>query len=268
MSRYAALFSRLAEQNQGAFVPFVTVGDPNKETSLNIIRALIEGGADALELGFPFSDPIADGPVIQAANIRALAANTQVQDCFDVIATIRQEYPDMPIGLLLYSNLVMAKGVERFYELAVEAGVDSVLVADVPVHQSKPFRQAAMKAGVEPIFIATPNASDDTLRAVASYGRGYTYLLSRAGVTGTETKAGTPPKAMIEKLALYNSAPALLGFGIATPADVKDALANGAAGAISGSKVVSIIAEHLDDEATMLKELKRFVAEMKAATQK
>ncbi|MBE0378799.1 tryptophan synthase subunit alpha [Pseudoalteromonas prydzensis] len=264
--RYGKMFAALSEQNQGSFVPFVTIGDPNKELSVEIIKSLIDGGADALELGIPFSDPIADGPVIQAANIRALEVNINTQDCFDIIKQVREYNADIPIGLLLYSNLVFKRGLETFYKDAKAAGVDSILVADVPLHESKMFRKAAMNNGIDPIFIATPNAPDDTLRECASYGRGYTYLLSRAGVTGTETKAQMPASSIVTKLKEYHSAPALLGFGISTPEDVKAALAAGAAGAISGSAVVKIIETNLDNPQVMLNGLKEFVAAMKAAT--
>ena len=266
MSRYSTLFANLHEKSEGAFVPFVTIGDPGKEQSIEIIKSLIDGGADALELGIPFSDPIADGPVIQQANIRALAANITTDDCFEIIKAVRQYNEHIPIGLLLYSNLVLAKGLEQFYQSAKEAGVDSILVADVPLHESKMFRQTATSCGIEPIFIATPNADDDTLRQCASYGRGYTYLLSRAGVTGTETKAQMPPEEMITKLTEYHAAPALLGFGISTPEDVKNALASKAAGAISGSAVVKIIADNLHDNTSMCDQLREFCQRMKAAT--
>ncbi|MFC3034661.1 tryptophan synthase subunit alpha [Pseudoalteromonas fenneropenaei] len=266
MRRYDLAFAKLAEANQGAFVPFVTIGDPNKALSIEIIKALIDGGADALELGIPFSDPIADGPVIQSANIRALDANINTADSLDIIKAVREYNADIPIGLLLYSNLVFARGVEQFYADAKAAGVDSVLVADVPLHESKRFRQAAMSNDIAPIFIATPNADDDTLRQCASYGRGYTYLLSRAGVTGTDTAAQMPADTMVNKLRDYRAAPALLGFGISTPEHVKQALDAGAAGAISGSAVVKIIEQHLAAPQTMLAELKQFVAAMKAAT--
>ncbi|CAH9051984.1 Tryptophan synthase alpha chain [Pseudoalteromonas holothuriae] len=268
MSRYAQTFNALAEQNQGAFVPFVTIGDPNKALSLDIIKSLIDGGADALELGIPFSDPIADGPVIQAANIRALEQNINTQDCFEIIKQVRQYNADIPIGLLLYSNLIFAKGIDTFYQQAKEAGVDSILVADVPLHESKLFRHAAQSVGIEPIFIATPNANDDTLRECASYGRGYTYLLSRAGVTGTDTSVQIPADSIISKLKEYHAAPTLLGFGVSTPEHVKAALDSGAAGAISGSAVVKIIEQHLSEPERMLAELTQFVSAMKEATLK
>jgi len=266
MSRYQTSFQSLKENGQGAFIPFVTIGDPDLEISYKIIKTLIEAGADALELGIPFSDPIADGPTIQAANIRALSKPITTQACLDLIRKIRDEFPDTPIGLLLYSNLVLAKGIDNFYVLSKEAGVDSVLIADVPIRESKPFRQAAEKAGIEPVFIVPPNVSDETLRQISSYSRGYTYLLSRSGVTGAETKAEMPAEIMINKLKTYNAAPAVLGFGISSAEQVSSAIKSGATGAISGSAVVKIIENNLDDTNKMLLELEDFVKKMKAAT--
>jgi tryptophan synthase alpha chain len=266
MQRYQQLFSRLSDTKQGAFVPFVTMGDPGLELSFEIIKTLIDAGADALELGIPFSDPIADGPVIQNANIRALAAGVTPAQCFELIGRIRQYNKDIPIGLLLYSNLVMARGIDNFYLQAQQAGVDSILIADVPLHESKLFRNAAMKHDIAPIFIAPPNITDESLRELASYGRGYTYLLSRAGVTGTETQATMPASTLINQLKEYNAAPTLLGFGISKPEHVKAAIESGAAGAISGSAIVQIIEKHQHQPATLLSELSTFVREMKAAT--
>ncbi|RQW63377.1 tryptophan synthase subunit alpha [Vibrio viridaestus] len=268
MDRYAALFDRLGEKNQGAFVPFLTIGDPNPELSEKAIFALVEGGADALELGMPFSDPLADGPTIQGANLRALNANTTVQKCFDIITSVRSAYPDLPIGLLMYANLVFANGVESFYKRCKDAGVDSVLVADVPTNESKDFVAAAEKFGIHPIFIAPPTAPEETLKAVAQLGSGYTYLLSRAGVTGAETKANMPVHELLDKLASFDAPPCLLGFGISEPSQVKAALESGAAGAISGSAVVKIVETYQDDPDKMLAELKAFTQGMKAATQK
>ncbi|WAT02707.1 tryptophan synthase subunit alpha [Rouxiella chamberiensis] len=268
MERYQQLFTRLESQNEGAFVPFVTLGDPNPELSLAIIDTLIEAGADALELGVPFSDPLADGPTIQNANLRAFAAGVTPTQCFGMLEKIRAKHPDIPIGLLMYANLVFHNGLDTFYARCAEVGVDSVLVADVPLEESAPFRAAAMRHGVAPIFICPPNASDDLLREIASHGRGYTYLLSRAGVTGTEKRAITPLNHLVDKLREYHAAPPLQGFGISEPSQVKESLAAGAAGAISGSAIVRIIENNVDNPAEMLAQLSRFVTDMKAATRK
>ncbi|WP_411991058.1 tryptophan synthase subunit alpha [Agarivorans sp. DSG3-1] len=264
--RYANLFQRLSAEKQGAFVPFVTLGDPDLEQSLAIVDALMEGGADALELGIPFSDPVADGPTIQGANVRALASNVTPPKCLEMLTAIREKYPEVPIGLLLYANLVYSTGIETFYQKLASAGVDSVLVADVPIRESAPFREAANKHGLQSIFIAPPNADDETLAKVAEYGQGYTYLVSRAGVTGAETKAGVPVGKLLSKLKQFNAPPALLGFGIATPEQVAETIEAGAAGAISGSAVVKIIESNLENKPLMLETLRGFASSMKAAT--
>ncbi|MCA1176604.1 MULTISPECIES: tryptophan synthase subunit alpha [unclassified Pantoea] len=266
MERYNQLFQRLSAKKEGAFVPFVTLGDPTPELSLKIIDTLVEGGADALELGIPFSDPLADGPTIQGATLRAFAAGTTVAQCFEILAAVRQKYPELPIGLLMYANLVFSKGIDNFYAQCEAVGVDSVLVADVPVEESAPFRQAAMRHNVAPIFICPPNADDDLLREIASHGRGYTYLLSRAGVTGAENRASQPLNHLIDKLREYHAAPPLQGFGISEASQVKEAIAAGAAGAISGSAIVKIIERNQNDPATLLAELKAFVSDLKAGT--
>ncbi|RKF20405.1 tryptophan synthase subunit alpha [Alginatibacterium sediminis] len=265
--RYETLFASLKAKNQGAFVPFVTLGDPNPGQSLAVIDSLIEGGADALELGFPFSDPVADGPTIQGANIRALDSNVSPDTCIEMLTSIRAKYPDIPIGLLLYANLVFSNGIDAFYQRLAAAGVDSVLVADVPLSESLPFREAAKRNNIDCIFIAPPNADEDCLAQVAQYTQGYTYLLSRAGVTGTETKAGKPISQLLDNLNRHQAAPALLGFGISSPEQVAQAISAGAAGAISGSAVVKIIESNLELPEQMLSELKAFTQAMKAATQ-
>lgn len=266
MERYQQLFKRLESKKEGAFVPFVTLGDPGVELSLSIIDTLIEAGADALELGIPFSDPLADGPTIQNANLRAFAAGVTPTQCFNMLARIREKHPDIPIGLLMYANLVFSNGIDNFYARCAEVGVDSVLIADVPVEESAPFRQAALRHNIAPIFICPPNADDDLLREISSHGRGYTYLLSRAGVTGAETRASLPLKHLVDKLREYHAAPPLQGFGISEPSQVKEAIASGAAGAISGSAIVKIIERNHANPDVLLAELHQFVSSLKAAS--
>lgn len=268
MDRYSDMFTRLDAEKRGAFVPFVMIGDPDIATSEKIISQLIESGADALELGIPYSDPIADGPTIQAASIRALDSGVTPDACFGLLSRIRAKYPEVPIGLLLYSNLVMARTVPGFYEMAREAGVDSILVADVPLREAAPFLAVSKETGVAQILIAPPNATEETLEKIGEHSRGYTYLLGRAGVTGVETAADIPADSLIAKLREYQCAPPLLGFGISTPEQVKTAIKAGAAGAISGSATVNIIANNLDNETAMLAGLNDFVTRMKAATGK
>jgi tryptophan synthase alpha chain len=268
-ARYQTSFTNLAEKNEKAFIPFVIIGDPNAEQSLAIIKTLIDAGADALELGIPFSDPSADGITIQNAALRALASGTNTDTSISIIKEIRAYAPQIPIGLLLYGNLVFARGLDNFYRDMGDAGVDSVLIADLPIRESLPFRETAVKHNVAPIFIAPPTASDETLREVASFSRGYTYVLSRAGVTGVDNgDEHVTPDAdkLIAALTQYRAAPPVLGFGISTPEHVKEALGAGALGAISGSAVVKIIENNLDDNKKMLNDLASFISSMKAAT--
>ncbi|TKV12772.1 tryptophan synthase subunit alpha [Citrobacter sp. wls619] len=266
MERYENLFAQLKDRKEGAFVPFVTLGDPSVEQSLKIIDTLIDAGADALELGIPFSDPLADGPTIQEATLRAFAAGVTPSQCFEMLALIRQKHPTIPIGLLMYANLVFSKGIDEFYAQCEKVGVDSVLVADVPVEESAPFRTAALRHNVAPIFICPPNADEELLRQIAAHGRGYTYLLSRAGVTGAENRAALPLHHLVEKLKEFNAPPSLQGFGISAPDQVTGAIEAGAAGAISGSAIVKIIEKNVAAPEQMLAELKAFVSAMKAVT--
>jgi tryptophan synthase alpha chain len=265
MSRYAALFSRLAARREGAFIPFCVIGDPDPEASLENMRALARGGADALELAIPFSDPIADGPTIAAAAVRALRAGTRPADAFALLARLRREHAELPLGLLVYANLVEVRGRARFYRECADAGVDSVLVADVPTVEAPPFVAEALAAGVEPVLIAAPNSPEPELARIAALSRGYTYVVSRRGVTGAETSAVTAHHALLATLARLGAPPAVLGFGISTPTEVRAALDAGAAGAISGSAVVSLITRHADAAARHAA-LERFSADMKAAT--
>ena len=264
--RYQQLFMQLEQKQQGGFIPFVTIGDPNAEQSFEIIKTLIDAGADALELGIPFSDPSADGVTIQMAGLRALNAGINTDICIDILAKVRAYAPDIPIGLLLYGNLVFARGIDKFYQDMAAVGVDSVLIADLPIRESAPFRAAAIKHGVAPIFIAPPNASEQTLANISEFSLGYTYVLSRAGVTGVDSQAQLPALDLIDALKANQAAPAVVGFGISQPEHVKAALSSGASGAISGSAVVKIIENNLDNAEQMLIELTNFVSKMKAAT--
>jgi tryptophan synthase alpha chain len=272
-ARYERLFLSLAERAQGAFVPFGVLGDPDPGTSLEIVRTFARSGADALELGIPFSDPVADGVAIQAADSRALAAGTRVEDTWGIVAAVREEFPEIPIGLLVYANLVLHAGAATFYARAAEAGVDSVLIADVPLIESAPIEAVAAEHGIAPVFIASPNASDKRIRAIASRSRGYVYVTTRPGVTGAET-AGLRDDAarVIARLREIDSTPStpppLLGFGIGRPEHVRQAIAMGAAGAISGSAIAARIEKYVGQGrlTEMLSDIGEFVRVMKEAT--
>lgn len=247
MSRFATLFADLDAKNEGAFVPFVMLGDPSAEDAVDIISTLIDAGADALELGIPFSDPAADGPTIQKSHLRALDGGATVDKCLDQIREIRRRYPNVPIGMLVYANVPYVRGLEKFYSDLHEAGADAVLIPDVPVREGAPFIEAATAAGIDPVFIAPAQARPEVLEGVAANSRGYIYAVSRDGVTGAERESQTQGLAdVVSNIAAYNGAPVLLGFGISTPQHVADAVAAGAAGAITGSAIAKIIDAHVD----------------------
>jgi len=258
--RYATMFAGLSAREEGAFIPFTMLGDPDSARSLAAVRAFASAGADALELGLPFSDPVADGPVIQAAAARALLAGVRQADCWGIVAEVRRDFPELPIGLLVYANLVCHREPDRFYGAAAAAGVDSVLVADLPVAESAAVAAAARAHGVAPVFIAPPNADDARLARIAAAGEAYTYVTSREGVTGADETLRRDLSDLIATLKKYGAPPPVLGFGIATPDHVRAALAMGAAGAISGSAVVRRLAEGED--------VSEFVRVMKAATRR
>ncbi len=266
MGRYEKMFDSLSEKEEGAFVPFTIVGDPTLEASLEIIESLVAGGADALELGIPFSDPVADGPTIQAAGVRALAAGATPDGCFGIISKVRAAHPDLPIGLLVYANLVVSNGSAAFFERARAAGVDSVLIADLPTFEAGPFVGVAEASGIQPVFIAPPNADDSRLRAIAELTKGYTYVVARAGVTGCDEDVSIDHRSIFDKLKALGAPPTMLGFGISTPDHVRTGFAAGADGVISGSAVVGRVEKGAGDLGRLTRELTAFVAEMKAAT--
>lgn len=277
MSRYTTTFAALKQKNEGAFVPFIMLCDPTPADSIEIIVAAVEAGADALELGVPFSDPGADGPAIQRAHVRALDGGSTVQDALDVVREIRARYPELPIGMLIYANVAYVRGLDRFYREFAEAGADSILLPDVPVREGRPFDAAAAEAGIETIYIAPAKASPATLEGVAQHSKGYIYAISRDGVTGTERESSVDGlREVVENINSYGGADVLLGFGISSPEHVRAAIEAGAAGAISGSALTRIIDAHTEGEhpnpgritdmGALKNELGSFVKAMKQAT--
>jgi tryptophan synthase alpha chain len=250
MSRYATMFERL--NGEGAFGAFLMLGDPDLQTCARLLDDLVEGGADMLEVGIPFSDPVADGPVIQAAAQRALAAGVRVGDCLELLAGFRERHPDVPVGILTYANIVVARG--GFMREAADAGADSLLIADVPALEAERFTGEMEQAGIEPVLIAAGNTPDATLQRIASLSKAYTYCVSRAGITGTHA-GGQFDAGLIDRVNAAGAPPPVFGFGISTPDHVRAALATGARGVICGSAIVDL-AHRGGDVATFVRALK------------
>ena len=253
MSRYAAMFERL--NGEGALGAFLMLGDPDLKTSARLLDAAVAGGADMIEVGIPFSDPVADGPVIQAAAQRALRAKVRVSDCFELIAGFRRRHPDIPLGILTYANLVLVRA--GFMRDAAEAGADSLLIADVPALEAERFTSEMAQAGIEPVLIVAANTPASTLKRIASLSKAYTYCVSRAGITGTHA-GGQFNSAMIEQLDATGAPPPVFGFGISKPEHVRAALAAGAKGVICGSAIV--------DSAARGEDITELIRSLKAAT--
>jgi tryptophan synthase alpha chain len=261
MTRYAAMFERCRRRGEGALGAFLMLGDPGIAECESYLDALAEGGADMIEVGIPFSDPIADGPVIQAAAARALRAGVRTADCLAMIARFRTRHPSIPVGILTYANIVAARGIGHFSGELAETGADSLLIADVPTLEAEPYAAAARGAGIDLVMIAAPNTPRPTLNRIAELGSGYTYCVARPGVTGADRRLQLDHKPLFAALAEAGAAPLVLGFGIASPGRVGEALAHGAAGVISGSALVERVAR--GETPT---ELASFVAALNAAT--
>ncbi len=237
-TRYAAMFERCRAERRIAFGGFLMLGHPSRETTLGLLDALVAGGADMVELGIPFSDPVADGPVIARAAKSALDAGVTPADCLAMIAAFRVRHPAVPVGILTYANIVMARGLATFADELAAAGVDSLLVADVPSIEAEPWAEAISEAGVDPVLIAAPNTPPPALATIARLGRGYTYCVARSGVTGSGSAPLLAHGRLFADLAALGAAPPVLGFGISSPDHVRAAAASGAAGVISGSALV------------------------------
>ncbi|WP_104695620.1 tryptophan synthase subunit alpha [Helicobacter salomonis] len=255
-------YQKIFRENKGVFVPFVTLGDPSYEMSFEIIKTLIDAGVDALELGFAFSDPIADGPTIQKSHLRALQNPINMRANFALLEKVRAYNARIPIGLLLYANLVHRFGIEDFYHACAQSGVDSVLVADVPMCESDAYVHSAHKHCIAPVFIASPNARPPTLEHIARSSTAYIYVLTRTGVTGTHASISPQTHNLINDLKTLTQTPCLLGFGISKSEHAQQALQMGAGGVIVGSAVVNLIETHLENPTHMLARLGAFVQDM------
>jgi tryptophan synthase alpha chain len=261
MSRYAKMFASLRAKQEAALGAFVMLGDPDPLASASILDALVAGGADMIEVGIPFSDPIADGPVIQAAGTRALCAGVRTADCFELIAGFRARHPDVPVGILTYANIVCARGPKHFFAAAAEAGADSLLVADLPSLEAEPCVKDIREAGLDSVLIAAANTPPDKLRTIARLSSGYTYCVTRAGITGTH-QAGRFDSSLIERLNELGAPPPVFGFGISSPDHVRQAIEAGAQGVICGSAIVLLIASASSPASAVAP----FVATLKSAT--
>jgi tryptophan synthase alpha chain len=243
--RLSETFERLrggAGARRGGLVTYVTAGDPDEARSEAIIRALDSAGADVIEVGIPFSDPLADGPVIQRATERALAAGMTLGRALDLIARLRPSIR-APLVLFTYANPVVRMDARTFARTAADAGVDGVLILDYPIEEAAPLRDPLIAAGIDPIFLISPTTSDERIRAAAEYGRGFLYVISRLGVTGMRDTLAPETQALVARVRAASNLPIAVGFGISRPEHVAATCAVADA-AVVGSALVQVIADH------------------------
>lgn len=258
MSRIQAAFSK-----GKAFIPFLTCGDPDLETTAAIVRAMAEAGADVIELGIPFSDPTAEGPVIQAADLRALSGGITTDQIFDLVRDLRRDVT-VPLVFMTYANVVFSYGTDRFVSTAAEAGIDGLILPDVPFEEKEEFAAPCRAHGLDFISLIAPT-SEDRVARIAREAEGFVYCVSSLGVTGTRSQITTDIGHMVRLVKDANPhIPCAVGFGISTPAQAAE-MAALSDGAIVGSAIVKLAAQYGRDAVRPIRE---YVAEMKAAVGK
>jgi tryptophan synthase alpha chain len=260
LNRYAALFQRLRSENRRAFIPFTLLGYPHQQASFEIIKTLIDAGANALELGLAFSDPMADGPIIQKAATETLNSGYTVDNALALLQQVRAYAPEIPIGLLVYYNMVLARGIGNFFDDVARVGVDGVLIADLPPENMHEVAPSAQEAGVELIHIVSPLTSDERLKIIARHAGGFLYIVSRLGITGMEERFDQQLAALLNRVKSQIDLPLCVGFGISKPEHAAQMIQAGADGVISGSRVIQLIQD--SPESSRNEHLTRFVQEM------
>lgn len=230
-----------AFQNGTAFIPFVTCGDPDLETTAGLVKAMAQAGADLIELGIPFSDPTAEGPVIQGANLRALSAGTTTDKVFELVKELRKSVA-VPMVFMTYANVVFSYGADRFLSRAAQAGVQGLILPDVPFEEKREFEPLCAKYGLELVSMIAPT-SHQRITAIAREAQGFVYCVSSLGVTGVRSNITTDIGAMVSLVKQAKDIPAAVGFGISTPEQAR-AMAAKADGVIVGSAIVKLVAQY------------------------
>jgi tryptophan synthase alpha chain len=267
MRAIAKTFMQLKAKKESGLIAYVTAGDPHITTTTHIVRALAKGGADIIELGIPFSDPIADGPTIQAASLRALHAHTTPKKVLTLTESIQDEI-HQPLVLMTYYNPILKMGHKTFFEQAQASGVDGVIVPDLPPEEAHDYKKTADSHDIDTIFLATPTTSPNRLKKILSLSSGFLYLVSRFGVTGTQDSIKQTTLQLITRTLPYthNTIPLAVGFGISKPDHVRTVIQGGADAAIVGSSFVEIIEKHRQTESTMFTKLTNYCSQLKQET--
>ena len=260
MNRIDKKFQELRDQGAKAFMPYLCAGDPTPELTSKLLLTLEEAGADLIELGVPFSDPIADGPTVQRASERALTHHISLQQILEIVASLRTQ-TDIPIALMSYYNPIFRMGEDVFCKAAQDAGVDGVIIPDLPPEQAQSLLEIAPRYNLATIFLVAPTSPPERMRLIASVSTGFIYCVSVTGVTGARAVLSDEIAPMIAELRKHTDKPISVGFGVSTP-DQATQIAGIADGVIVGSAIVNVIEEHINDEARLLTAVKQFASDL------
>lgn len=261
MSRLSPTFAAARDEGRAALVIFVTAGDPSPDATPAILDAIVEAGADVIELGMPFTDPMADGPAIQAANLRSLGAGTRTADILKIAAGFRARHPDVPLVLMGYANPMIRRGADWFAAEAGKAGVDGVICVDIPPEEDEQLGPALRASGIDLIRLATPTTDAARLPAVLDGASGFLYYVSVAGITGLQQAAQTSIEDAVARLKAATDLPVAVGFGVRTPEQAA-AIAQVADGVVVGSAVVELVGRHGADAPAAVRD---YIQSLKAA---
>jgi tryptophan synthase alpha chain len=264
MSRLADTFARLREDGRSALVTFVTGGDPSPAATPAILDALVEGGADVIELGMPFTDPMADGPAIQRANLRALAAGTRTADLFAIAKGFRERHPAVPLVLMGYANPMLRRGALWFAEACADAGVDGVICVDIPAEEDPAIGPALRLAGIDVIRLATPTTDVARLPTVVDGAGGFLYYVSVAGITGMQQATNTSIADAVARLREGTDLPIAVGFGIRAPQQA-EAVAQVADGVVVGSAIIDLVARAAEEGRDPAQDVRNFISSLSKA---
>jgi tryptophan synthase alpha chain len=263
MSRISHTFEHLQKTHERALIPYVTAGDPDLEMTKRLVREMVRRGGDIIEIGVPFSDPLADGPIIQRASQRALQGGTTLRKILQTVSELRHDV-DVPLVLMTYYNPVLRYGEEAFVADALDAGVDGIIVPDLPPEEGQSLMELTTDTPLEMIFLAAPTSTSARLALISEASRGFIYYVSRLGTTGVRDQLADDLRIMLEKVRASTSKPIAVGVGVSTPEHVR-LVAELADGVVVGSAILKLI-EDLEDRADRLEHVGDFVAVLKAAT--
>jgi tryptophan synthase alpha chain len=262
MNRIDKKFQELRDQGATAFMPYLCAGDPNPELTSKLLLTLEEAGADLIELGVPFSDPIADGPTVQRASERALTHHISLQEILEMVATVRTQ-TDIPIALMSYYNPIFRMGEDAFCKAAQDAGVDGVIIPDLPPEQAQSLLVIAQRYNLATIFLVAPTSPPERMQLITSVSTGFVYCVSVTGVTGARAMLSDEIAPMIAELRKHTDKPISVGFGVSTP-DQATQIAQIADGVIVGSAIINVVEEHINDEARLFTAVKQFASDLAA----